>query len=178
MPDASDVPASDAPSEPEGWRRYVDTIYREIVKFGIVGAVSFVVDMGSFNLLRHGVLAHKPTTATIVSAILGTAVAWLGNRTWTFRHRRNRPAHHEAALFVGTNAVAMLMQVGVVAFSHYLLGFASVGADNIAKLVGIGFGTLFRFWAYRTLVFAGEPLDVDTSPLGERHAQHDRERSG
>lgn len=178
MPDAPDATAPGARPEPQGWRRYVDTVYREMVKFGIVGAVAFVVDMGSFNVLRHTVLAHKPTTATIVSAVLGTAVAWIGNRAWTFRHRRNRPAHHEAALFVGTNAVAMLMQVGVVAFSHYLLGFATVAADNAAKLVGIGFGTLFRFWAYRTVVFAGEPLDVDSSPLGERHAHPDRERSG
>lgn len=158
-------------AESQGWRRHVDTIYREIVKFGIVGAVAFVVDMGSFNVLRHGLLESKPTTATIVSAALGTAVAWLGNRLWTFRHRRNRPAHHEAALFVATNGVAMLMQVGVVAVSHYVLGFASVGADNVAKLVGIGLGTLFRFWAYRTVVFAGEPLDTDTSPLGARRAR-------
>ena len=30
-------------------------------------------------------------------------------------------------------------------------------ADNIATVVGIGLGTLFRFWAYRRWVFAGDP---------------------
>lgn len=137
-------------------RGLLDTLYREMVKFGIVGAVAFVVDMGSFNILRHGLLSHKPTTATIVSAILGTTVAWIGNRMWTFRHRRNRPAHHEAALFVGTNALAMGIQVGIVALTHYALGFQSVQADNVAKLTGIALGTLFRFWAYRNFVFAGQ----------------------
>ena len=137
-------------------RALLDTLYREMLKFGIVGAVAFVVDMGSFNILRHGVFAHKPTTATIVSAILGTAVAWIGNRTWTFRHRRNRPAHHEAALFVGTNAIAMGMQVVIVAFTHYVLLLQTVSADNVSKFAGIVLGTLFRFWAYRTFVFAGQ----------------------
>ena len=39
-------------------------------------------------------------------------------------------------------------------------------AENVAKLVGIALGTLFRFWAYRRFVFSQEPLS-DTSPLAE-----------
>ena len=139
-------------------RGAVDVLYREMIKFGVVGAVAFIVDMGTFNLLRRTVLADRPTAATIISAVLATIVAWVGNRVWTFRHRRSRPVHHEAALFGVTNGVAVLLQVGVVAFSHYVLGFDSLAADNVAKLVGIGLGTLFRFWAYRRFVFAGEPI--------------------
>ena len=107
-----------------------------------------------------------------MSASVATAVAWVGNRTWTFRHRRNRPAHHEAALFVLTNGVALLIGTGCIAFSHYVLGFTSLAADNVANIVGIGLGTLFRFWAYRAFVFSREPL-VDTSPLS-----HETELAG
>ncbi len=42
--------------------------------------------------------------------------------------------------------------------SHYGLGFTSTLADNVATVVGIGLGTLFRFWTYRKFVFAGEPI--------------------
>ena len=48
--------------------------------------------------------------------------------------------------------------------SHYGLGLTSRLADNIATIIGIGLGTLFRFWTYRRFVFAHEPMDVDTSP--------------
>ncbi|KGN36904.1 GtrA family protein [Knoellia subterranea] len=154
-------------------RGAIDVLYREAIKFGVIGALAFVIDMGSFNLLRHTVLDTRPTTAVIVSASLATAFAWIGNRMWTFRHRRNRPAHHEAALFAGTNGVALLIQAGAVAFTNYVLGFDSLAADNIAKVVAIGLGTLFRFWAYRRFVFAGEPIDVDQSPMADR-AHHDR----
>jgi putative flippase GtrA len=148
-------------------RGAISVLYREMIKFGVVGTVSFVIDVGLMNLLRHTVMEDKPTGAKIVSASVATAVAWVANRAWTFRHRRNRPAHHEAGLFALTNGVALLIGAGCIAFSHYVLGLTSLTADNIANIVGIGLGTLFRFWAYRKYVFSHEPL-VDTSPLSER----------
>lgn len=156
-------------------RGAVDLLYRELIKFGVVGAIAFVVDMGTFNLLRSTVLPHKVTTATIISAAIATLVAWVGNRWWTFRHRVNRPVAHEVGLFFGTNAVAMLIQVGVVAFSHYVLQLQSITFDNAAKIVGIGLGTLFRFWAYRTYVFAGEVAGQD---LGSALGEEEREDRG
>jgi putative flippase GtrA len=159
------VPAS--PHLLDRLRGTIDVLYREMIKFGVVGGAAFVVDVGLFNLLRHTALEDKPSTAKVVSATVATAVAWLGNRAWTFRHRRNRPVHHEAALFLLANGVALLIGVGVIAFSHYVLDLTSLTADNIANLIGIGLGTLFRFWAYRRFVFSREPL-VDTSPLTDR----------
>lgn len=151
-------------------RGAIDVLYREAIKFGVIGLLAFIIDMGTFNLLRHTVLDNKPTAAVIISASIATFFAWIGNRTWTFRHRRNRPAHHEAALFAGTNGVALLIQAAAVAFSNYVLDLDSLAADNVAKVVGIGLGTLFRFWSYRRFVFAGEPIDVDQSPLADLHA--------
>ena len=85
-------------------------------------------------------------------------MAWLGNRLWTFRHRRNRQAGHELALFVLFNVAAMVIAVACLGFSRYVLDLHTQLADNITNIVGIGFGTLFRFWTYRKFVFAGEAL--------------------
>jgi putative flippase GtrA len=157
-------------------RSTIDVLYREMIKFGIVGAVAFVVDLGLFNILRNTVLSgygngplSRAVIATIISAAVATCVAWVGNRAWTIRHRRNRPAHHEALLFALTNGVALLIQAVCVGISHHVLGQESLVAENLAKLVGIGLGTLFRFWSYRRFVFRSEPLE-DTSPLAE--SQH------
>ncbi|MGL5816025.1 MAG: GtrA family protein [Phycicoccus sp.] len=139
-------------------RGAIDVLYREMIKFGLVGALAFVVDLGLANLLWHTVLDERITTAKIVSGVAATTVAWLGNRQWTFRHRRNRPAHHEVTLFFGVNAVALGISAVVLAGSHYGLGFTSTLANNVATIIGIGLGTLFRFWAYRRYVFSGEPL--------------------
>jgi putative flippase GtrA len=142
----------------ESARGAMDVIYREMIKFGLVGLVAFVIDIGLANLLWHTVLSDKVTTAKIISGAVATLFAWFGNRQWTFRHRRSRPAHHEVALFFGVNAIALGISALTLYISHYPLGFTSILADNVATIIGIGLGTLSRIWAYRKFVFAGEPL--------------------
>lgn len=154
-------------------RAAVSVFWREVAKFGVIGAVAFVIDLGGMNLLTHTVLSTKPTTAKILSGAVATIVAWAGNRSWTFRHRRSRPAAHEVTLFFLVNGIALAIAALVLAFSHYALGFSTRLADNIASVIGIGLGTLFRFWAYRRFVFAGEhpgdPEDDQSSDASERN---------
>ena len=131
----------------------------ELVRFGFVGGLAFVVDAGLFNLLRFGpgeVLGHKPLTAKVVSVAVATVVAWLGNRYWTFAARRTGNRRREFVAFAVANVVGMAIAVGCLAFSHYVLGLTSALADNIAaNVVGLALGTVFRYLAYRFFVFTG-----------------------
>jgi putative flippase GtrA len=157
-------------------RRLYDTAYaqlghllHEIAKFGVVGAVAFVVDVGIFNVLLYhssGPLHGKPLTAKIVSTAAATVVSYLGNRFWTFRHRDRVGNAREYLLFFLLNGVGMAIATGCLAFSHYVLGLTSPLADNVAaNLIGLGLGTLFRFWAYRRWVFPEYETDELTAEL-------------
>ncbi|MEZ0492813.1 GtrA family protein [Kineococcus sp. TBRC 1896] len=147
-------------------RRLRDTyevLVREAAKFGIVGAVAFVTDFGIFNLLRYagpdgvGVLHHKPLTANVISVVTSIVVAWLGNRYWTFRHRRRASAPRELLLFFVMNGVGLLISLACLGFTYYVLDLRGPLASNVsAKVVGVGLGTLFRWWAYRRFVFVAE----------------------
>ena len=44
----------------------------EIAKFGTVGAVAFIIDVGLFNILRAGVLSDSPLTAKTFSVVTAT----------------------------------------------------------------------------------------------------------
>ena len=148
----------------------VEHLIHELAKFGVVGAIAFVVDIGVFNLLRHGPMEDKPLTAKVISTVLATTVAFAGNRQWTFKHRERTNLRREYALFFGLNGVALAIALGCLGLSHYVLGFTSPLADNIsANVIGMALGTMFRFWSYRRFVFTAPepvpPAEVEREPL-------------
>lgn len=151
---ASGTPGASIPGR---FAHLVDTIWHEVAKFGLVGAIAFVVDIGGMNLLTHTVLEGRVTTARILSGVVATFVAWVGNRQWTFSRRRSRPAHHEVTLFFVVNGLALAISTLCLVISHYGFDLTSRLADNLATIFGIGLGTLFRFWTYRRFVFARDP---------------------
>ena len=161
-------------------RRLRDTyevLAREAAKFGIVGGVAFVTDFGVFNLLRYagadgvGVLHAKPLTANVISTVLSILVAWLGNRYWTFRHRRRASAPRELLLFFVMNGVGLLISLVCLAFTYYVLDLRGPVASNVsAKIVGVALGTLFRWWAYRRFVFVEELGEEGWEAHPQQHA--------
>ena len=130
---------------------------QEFGKFFSVGLIAYLVAVGGFNLLVHldsAPLKSKPLTASILSGALSILVAYFGNRHWTWRDRKWSGAKREITLFFIINIISLGISVICLAISRYILGFNSILADNIsANIIGVGIGTVFRFWAYRTYVF-------------------------
>ena len=150
---------------------WVTGIWRELAKFGIVGLSALVIDIGLFNLLRfaggQGPMYDRPISSKIVSVAVATTFAYFGNRYWTFRKRGRTNMGREYLKFFGLNAIAMVIAIACLWFSHYLMGWDSVLADNIsANVVGLSLGTTFRFWSYRKFVFPEIPNDLEHQ--GER----------
>jgi putative flippase GtrA len=134
----------------------------EATKFGIVGLTGVAVQFVSFNVLRYagpggaGVLEPKPITAQVIAIGLATVVTYLGNRYWTYHHRERGNPARELPIFLLLNAIAIGIGAACLAISHYLLGLTSPLADNVSgNVIGLGLGTLFRFWSYRRFVFTG-----------------------
>ena len=129
----------------------------ELGKFFGVGLMAYLVAVGGFNLLVHldsAPLKSKPLTASILSGALSILVAYFGNRHWTWKERQRSGASREITLFFIINLISLSFTVICLAISRYILGFDSAVADNIsANIIGVGIGTLFRFWGYRTIVF-------------------------
>lgn len=134
---------------------------RELLSFGFIGAISFVIDVGTFNLLVHSQLigntppmGDHPVTGKIISSALATLFAYFGNRNLTWRGLSTHSMRREIALFFVLNVIAMGIAGITLAISRYVLGFDSILADNLsANIIGVGLGTLFRFWSYRKWVF-------------------------
>lgn len=134
-------------------------IARYAVKFGVVGLVGMGIDVGLFNALRLAApsLPHavaEPIAASIISVSAAILFNWLGNRYWTFRLERRRNAAAEFLEYLAVSLLGMLVALACLALSHYLLGFRSLLADNIAKNgIGLVLGTLVRFALMRYWVW-------------------------
>lgn len=161
MPEAAAEDSQAPVSLRERFYAPIRALVHEIAKFGIVGGLAFIIDVGLFNVLLYGgVLPDRPITSKIVSVAVATTFAYFANRYWTFRHRARTNMGREYLLFFLLNGAAMVISVACLWISHYLLGFDSALADNIsANVIGVGLGTLFRFWSYRRWVFPaiGDP---------------------
>ncbi|MGW7818632.1 GtrA family protein [Streptomyces puniciscabiei] len=126
----------------------------ELLKFGVVGGLGWVVDTATFNLCMHALRLQTVRSGLMASAV-AMVTTYMGNRYWTYRHHDKQQRSREFFLFALFSGIGMIIQNGVLALSHYGFGYTSALADNIAKnIVGLGLATAFRFWAYRTWVFS------------------------
>ncbi|WP_433701949.1 GtrA family protein [Nocardiopsis sp. CA-288880] len=133
----------------------------EVGKFGSVGAIAYVVQLGATNLL-WGAAGMGPLSGQVVGTLCSIAVAFVGNRFWTFGDRARTGYGRETLLFLVMNGIGLAIQLACQGFSVHVLGLDGVLAQNVAgNVVGVGIGTLFRFFAYRTWVFPERP---ETAP--------------
>ncbi len=152
-----------------------DKLVRYALKFGVVGLVGYITDVGIFNLLRVGVVGEDhffqgPIGAKIASVTIATLVTWFGNRYWTFREHRRKNYMLELLEFSVVAVVGLLIGLLCLWVSHYVLGFDNLVADNIAANgVGLVLGTTFRFLMYRFWVFGHHRKDGLTAR--QHHAE-------
>ncbi|CAM5742002.1 hypothetical protein [Streptomyces afghaniensis 772] [Streptomyces afghaniensis] len=142
-------------------RDAVRGIWREAAKFGLVGALAFVVDNGGYNLLVFGLpggaqggpMGSSPVQASVVATGAAALFSWAGNRYWTYRDQHREKVSRELGLFLVANGVGLAITAGTVFASRELLGLDSALSDNTARVLGWVLATLFRFYAYRRYVF-------------------------
>jgi putative flippase GtrA len=169
-----------SPPQPTGLRDRLHALVREVGKFGVVGGLSFAIDLVIFNvLLQQGL---ETLVAKTFSTTIATTFAFVGNRYWTWRDREHTHMGKQYGMFFVLNAVGLGLGLGCLAISHYGLGqiwpaLQTPLADNVSgQLIGTGLGTLFRFWSYRRFVFpdapVGSPADVTSLSPVAGHPVH------
>jgi putative flippase GtrA len=129
------------------------TLVHEVAKFGIVGAICYVIDFGLFNVFHSG-LEWGPITSKTLSTVVAASVNYFANRHWSFAHRARSGVRREYTLFIVLNFVGLAIALAFLGFGHYVLNQRSLLATNIwGNVIGTGMATFFRFWAYKKYVF-------------------------
>ncbi len=159
-----------SPGPHGGLRQRLRGLVSELAKFGTVGMLSLLVDLAVFNVVL--VLLDKPLTAKVISTVFSATNAFVLNRAWSFKHRERTTVRREYGIFFVLNAVGLSLSLLCLAVTHYVLGFESRLADNIAANgVGLVLGTTFRFWSYRRWVWAAPSAVQEASDDGDAAAR-------
>jgi putative flippase GtrA len=133
--------------------------------FLVVGGIGFVVDALVYNALvfwgGHGPLFALPLVGKVIAVASASVVTYFGSRLWTYRDRSGGQTLRSFLVFALLNVIAILLQLGCLAVSRYLLHLDSPLADNVSgTLVGQAVATVFRYVAYGRFVF---PDDEDAA---------------
>ncbi|MGH3852771.1 MAG: GtrA family protein [Pseudonocardiaceae bacterium] len=136
--------------------------HRELVKFAMVGGITYIVDITLFALLKLTVLEAKPVTAKVIAVLVATIVSYVLNREWSFRTRGGRERRHEATLFFLVCGIGLVLNTTPLWISRYVLDLqvpqvsllAQEAADFAsANVIGTLLAMAFRWWAFRRYVF-------------------------
>lgn len=106
------------------------------IKFFVVGAIGFVVDFGTLNLLQSTVL--RPSQSSALPVILATTIAFtsaiisnfIWNRYWTYPDSRSRPVAQQLIQFFVVNIAGWLFRLGIVVVLYRPFGSAAADLLN------------------------------------------------
>jgi len=122
-------------------------MFRQVVKFGIVGAVNTIIDFGILNLLIS-VFGWSILLANTISFSVAVINSFLFNKYWTFRQRGGN-TYQQLAGFVLVALVGLGLSDLLVYYFSDIVGWNY----NLAKLLSIPVVFIWNFFASKKLVF-------------------------
>lgn len=121
----------------------------QLVRFGVVGASGFVVNLGVYAVFVHP-LGAPYQLAAVVAWLVAVSSNFLLNRHWTFDRPDGR-VHHQALRFFLVSLAAFAL-VNLVALTLLVeqAGLAKVPAQTLAVLAATPFNFLGnKLWSFR-----------------------------
>lgn len=142
------------------WLSKFAKFFNSFTRFVMVGFFNAGIDLGVFNLLmfltgiEQGVTVSSFKTVAFVVALLNS---YFWNKHWAFRASGTEGGTREFSKFAVVSVGGLLANVGVTSLIVLAVeprfGFAQLGWNNIAAVIGNVAGLIWNFIGYRWIVF-------------------------
>jgi putative flippase GtrA len=121
----------------------------QLVRFGLVGGVGFVVNVAVYALFVHYVKVDY-RVASVVAWLIAVLNNFILNRRWTFDARAGR-AHFQALRFLMVSLVAEGFSLSLLTVLVEDGGFSKVPAQALAVAASMPLNFLGnKLWSFRT----------------------------
>jgi dolichol-phosphate mannosyltransferase len=120
----------------------------QLVRFGFVGGVGFVVNLAVYTLCVHGIGIDYRISA-VVAWLVAVMNNFVLNRHWTFKARDGQ-ARFQAPRFVAVSLVAFGFSLLLLSFLVETVGVAKVPAQALAVAASMPLNFLGnKLWSFR-----------------------------
>lgn len=121
----------------------------QLVRFGLVGGVGFVINLAVYTLCVHG-LSIDYHFAAVIAWLVAVANNFLLNRHWTFDAGDGR-AHFQAIRFLVVSLVALVASQLLLTLLVELGGVAKVPAQALAVAGSMPLNFVGnKLWSFRS----------------------------
>ncbi len=125
-------------------------LFAQMMRFGAVGGVGFVVDGGLLWLLIG--LDFNPYLARALSFPIAVVATWILNRNWTFRATRDASREGQFRRYFGVQIVGVALNYLAYSIVITLFGTAAITVFW-AFVVGSALGSVWNFCGARYVAF-------------------------
>ena len=121
----------------------------QLVRFGLVGGIGFVVNVAVYALLVHGA-GFEYRVASVAAWLVAVLNNFVLNRHWTFDAREGR-AHHQAARFLLVSLLAEVVSLLLLTLFVEAAGLPKVPAQALAVAASMPFNFIGnKLWTFRS----------------------------
>ncbi|KAA8819145.1 sugar translocase [Bifidobacterium rousetti] len=113
----------------------------QLMKFGIVGVIAFVIDWGILNILVGVFHMHNVLAATI-SFIISLIFNYLASMKFVFKHREDMARWMEIVIFVAGAVVGLFMNDAIIWISTYGMNHDAFNTQHAEYLLRTNVGKL------------------------------------
>lgn len=145
------------------WRAKTPKEAKRFIKFLIVGAMGFIVDFGTFNLV-HNLFGVRELIAQTISFCMAVTSNFIWNYFWIYPEAKGSKPGQKVFQFVAVSVLGLV--IGIPVFAGALLVFKNLVGQfhlesfpinlpgNLALMTRVGvllFWNFFvnRYWTYR-----------------------------
>ena len=128
----------------------------QVLRFGIVGGIGFLVDAGLLHLMLKLGLGYYG--GRLVSFLAAVTTTWILNRSFTFRREsppEENPRGHPAGEWL--TYLGLMVIGGVVNYGTYAAAIELSEPVRRYPVLGVALGSIagmaINFWTSKTLVF-------------------------
>lgn len=118
-------------------------LLEQILKFGIVGFLAFLIDYGILMLLSQ-VFGVNPVIAAGISFCISLVFNYLASMRYVFSHRENMSSGHEFVLFLMLSVVGLAINEVIIWIGTKTLGTSGLMV-TITKVVAT---TVVMVWNF------------------------------